>query len=304
MPLYVRSLPCRSKQPIVEQSTIQEGTDLYNPSRAGKHLYIRVTKRTSTTFMNSAIMYDIDKSVSRDIPSPWHMLKPSLNLFKGIEDLRIVEWAGKVWFAGTCTHASDHMVNDLIVGHFDAAMTKVEKCCAVDIGSLPVKNVCPFVHENRLCLLDIGLMKIYELAFNDTNLDHKAAPPAIYISKKLDMGWGAGLEKHAELKLRGSTSPVHLHGNLWGCVVHDIIFNQAKSLVTRLSYIHHWIEFDMSTRQITFVSTPFWIAHWGIEYVSGIHYDKKTDGVSLYFGVADHLPMQCETTLSNLRTGY
>ena len=297
MPLYIRSLPCKSKNPIVEQNSIPEGTDLYNPSRSGKHLYIRVTKRSATTFLNSAIIYNIDQKVSRDITSPWNLLKPSLNLFKGIEDLRIVEWVGKVWFAGTCTHASDHMVNDLIVGHFDTELSRVEKCCAVDIGSLPVKNVCPFVYENKLCLLDFGLMQIYELGFNEDE-------PKIYISKKLDIGWGAGLDKHAESKLRGSTSPVHLHGNLWGCVVHDIIFNQAKSLVTRLSYIHHWVEFDMSTRQVTFVSTPFWIAHWGIEYVSGIHFDKATNSVSLYFGVADHLPMQCETTLSNLRTGY
>jgi hypothetical protein len=87
-------------------------------------------------------------------------------------------------------------------------------------------------------------------------------------------------------------------------VVHDIIFNDTPMVTFRLSYIHHWMEFDIERGQITFISQPFFITHWGIEYVSGIHLsDPETHKITLYFGVEDKMAMECHTTLHQLRFG-
>jgi hypothetical protein len=306
MPLFIRPLPCKSKGAIIDKKSVPPGIDLYNPSRADTIIYIRKTARTGNTFINSAVLHDSAKQATYEIDSPWALLKPCDSLFKGVEDLRIVRWNSDLWFAGTCTHASSHLINDLIVGKFDKALSKVETLSVVDICSLPVKNVCPFVYRDQLCLLDIGLMKIYELGIDEDNgeISVKHTVPLSWGTSGLEKSAVGGADKMVNLKLRGSTSPVHLHGNVWGCVAHDIIFNNSKALVTRLSYLHHWIEFDISTGLVSFVSTPFWILHWGIEYVSGIHMDATTKGITLYFGVNDEAPMQCETTLSDLRCGY
>jgi hypothetical protein len=103
--------------------------------------------------------------------------------------------------------------------------------------------------------------------------------------------------------MRGSTSPVYLHGNTWGFVVHDIIFNDDLRLVTRLSYIHHWVEMDMERGVVTFISTPFWCVHWGIEYISGIRYNKETEELDLMLGVQDQEAVLIKTTLQDLRVG-
>jgi hypothetical protein len=102
-------------------------------------------------------------------------------------------------------------------------------------------------------------------------------------------------------KFRGSTSPIHLHGPIWGAVVHDIVFNDNSRLVTRLAYYHHWLEFNIDSGTITFVSQGFYVAHHGIEYVSGIH--REGNHIILYSGIEDRLPMRAQTTLADLRCG-
>jgi len=62
------------------------------------------------------------------------------------------------------------------------------------------------------------------------------------------------------------------------------------------------MEFDINTGLITFISTSFWLAHWGIEYVSGIEKDKEGK-INIFVGMQDKLPMKCITTLSDLRIG-
>lgn len=298
MPLTIRQLPATNISSLIDKNSLPPNTTFFNPSRAGRYIYIRSTTHSETGEKNSAIIYDTVTSVAHNIPSPWTLLAPTVNLFQGIEDLRIVEYNGLLWFTGTCTHASDHQINDLIIGHFSKDLTTVERISAVDIGSRPVKNVCPFVRNGRLYILDIFFKKTYEIV--DAPEGEGAPPPLIAVpASVLVEGGGQSIAG-----LRGSTSPVHLHGNIWGVVIHDIIYRNNKTLVTRLSYIHHWMEFDIERAAITFVSTPFYVAHWGIEYISGIHLDAATGTVMLYFGVEDKMAFQCATTLTNLRVGY
>ena len=290
--MYVRHLPCAHSF-LVDREAIPKNVVLYNPSASGPYIYIRANEHSQVDEYNYILIFNDDTKQLLRIESPMNILKPSANLFKGIEDLRIMQYQNRIWFSGTTTHASYKMTNELVVGYFDETMTRVEKMSVVDIGTLPVKNVCPFVWNERLHLIDTFLRKIYEIS-----VDEESGNIVATCIKKIEYGHGIDTKAY-----RGSTSPVHLHGNTWGFVVHDIIFNDELRLVTRLSYIHHWVEMDMERGVITFVSSPFWCVHWGIEYVSGIRYDKTSNKVELFLGVQDTTPMQVLTTLQNLRVG-
>jgi hypothetical protein len=294
MPLYVRRLPC-SQGLMIDEKQIPPNTALYNPSKASKYTYIRQTEHTPAADMNSMIIHHEDTGKIVHIDSPYAKMNKTVNLFKGLEDLRLCEYNGKIWFGATSTHVSESMNNELVIGYFNQAVTEIEYFEMVDIGSHPVKNVIPFVHQGKLLLLDIYLRKIY-------NLDDETDPTRkkkwkISIYKELTPAHSVSTEKY-----RGSTGPIHLHGSIYGCVVHDIIFNDNTKLVTRLSYIHHWYEFDIDTGLVTFISTSFWVAHWGIEYISGI-YKEKDGKIALFIGVNDKLPVKALTSLSDLRVG-
>lgn len=290
MPLYVRRLPCSMYGMMADEKTLPNGLSLYNPSKSKNWLYIRKTEFTKSGEDNSIIMKHNDGNIV-NIKSPYDIMVKTVNLFRGLEDLRICEFKGRVWFSAACTHISDNMCNELVIGMFNKDVSGVEKIQMVDIGSKPVKNVIPFVFNDILLLLDIFLGKIYELKTEeDTGNWH------VDVYKTLEPAAGVSTEKY-----RGSSAPIHINGTVYGCIAHDIIFNDNNQLVTRLSYLHHWIEFDIGTGLITFISTPFWIYHWGIEYVSGI--DKTEKGIDLYLGIRDKIPMRVETTLSNLRVG-
>jgi hypothetical protein len=297
MPYYIRRLPTQSKGTMVDPKSLPGNLAFFNPSRAGDITYIRVTEHEASgvTQRNKIFLFDNEKKEQHMIPSPWDQLVKTGNMFQGIEDLRITWFEDRLWFAGTTTHASQEMTNELIVGHFNKRLTEVEFLSTVDIGHLPVKNVCPFVWKGKLCLWDTFKRRIYEIYKEEQH------PKKLFAKTIQTFEFGPGLPT---TELRGSTSPIHLHGNTWGCVVHDIIFNDTPMVTFRLSYIHHWLEFDIERGQITFISQPFFIAHWGIEYVSGIYQDPKDrEKITLYFGVEDRQALECTTRVHELRFG-
>ena len=302
MPIYIRHLPGSASR-LVDEKAVPQNHVMFNPSYSHPILYLRINRHSATQETNIVVLHNVETKQSFTIESPDSMLQKTVNLFQGIEDLRICWFDDKLWFSGTCTHASPNMTSELVVGHFNKELTKVERMSHVDIGSIPVKNVCPFVLDNKLMLLDIFLKAIYVVADKmevDVDDETRMSWTCFTATKVRDLTTGQGLSIDG---YRGSTSPVHLHGNTWGCVVHDIIFNDQASLVTRLSYIHHWVEFDVATGVVSFVSSAFWVAHWGIEYVSGIYMDKNENTVTLYLGVNDNMPVSFKTTLANIRHG-
>ncbi len=291
MPLYVRKLPAAIGM-IVDEKNIPKQVSIFNPSKAGQYTYLRQTEHTSLGDMSSIIIHDDVTKKITTIESPYYQMPKTVSLFKGLEDLRLCLYDNKLWFTATSTHVSSAMNNELVVGYFNKEITKVERFQKVDIGSVPVKNVILFVHDNQLLLLDIYLEKIYKLKENiETNEWY------VEVYKKLVPAAGISTEKY-----RGSSQPIHLHGSTYGCIIHDIIFNDNSKLVTRLSYLHHWYEFNIDTGFVTFISSPFWIVHWGVEYVSGICKDAN-DKIEVYLGVHDKHPFKAVTTLSDLRVG-
>jgi len=190
------------------------------------------------------------------------------------------------------------MKSEVVLGYFNSTVTSVENLSHVDVGIRPAKNVCPFVVNGKLMLVDFYTMSIFEVCHGHS--DGEGKDGGINVKKIMTLQFGAVIAKNT---YRGSTSPVHLHGNTWGCVVHDIIFCDKQVMVTQLSYLNHWVEFDIGTGVISFVSSPFFIAHWGVEFISGILLanDKRT--VDLFFSVQDNKALACKTTVDKLRVG-
>lgn len=306
MPIYIRHLPGNPSK-IIDDAIVPKNNVFFNPSIAWPVLYIRRIEHFQTKEINSIFLFNLETKVSYNIPSPMHLLQNNVNLFTGIEDLRICWYKDRLWFSATSTHTSPNMTSELCVGYFNKELTAVERMSHVDIGSFPVKNVCPFVVGDDLLLFDIYKSAIYvctELYEPDTPIDPTSAsitqPKWIrFIATKIKSITSApGLSIEG---FRGSTSPVHLHGNTWGVIVHDIIFNDQAALITRLSYLHIWMEFDVVSGVVSFVSTPFWLAHWGIEYVSG--FMVKDQNVTIFMGVNDQSAISFVTTLHDLRVG-
>jgi hypothetical protein len=264
---------------------------VYNPSCAGKYLSFRVTKGTTHGQENTIAIHNTETKTTEILPSALHFLQPSVNLYKGIEDVRIVEFNNKVWFAGNSTHASGHMRNETVIGYFHQRMNAIEKVYVIDIGVRPVKNVCPFVYNSALHLLDVLGKKVYKL-------DHDKENDTYVATEYMGLQLGQGVDA---INLRGSTSPVHLHGNLWGFVAHDSYIDETDMFTYPLSYVHYWVEMDIVRGFITYVSQQFFCVKWGMEFVTGIAYDGETGAVKLYAGIDDKTSVCVTTTLDKLR---
>jgi hypothetical protein len=295
MPLYVRHLP-GSIQKLVNNENLPQNHAFFNPSIAWPIMYIRQEVHFPTKHENHIILVNMETQKQTQIATPFEMLTKTCNLYVGLEDLRICWYEGKLWFTATSTHASDSFKSEMMVGHFDAALTKIERISYVDVESKPAKNICPYVHDGKLLIIDMYCMNVFQIVdvcSEDGGWVHFGAVPY------LKLAYGEGIH---DTKYRGSSSPVHIHGNTWGMVVHDIIFNDQSILVTQLSYMHHWVEFDVVTGVVSFISSPFWLAHWGVEFVSGIRL-RENGGVTLLVGIQDKSAIAYETTLYNLRVG-
>lgn len=295
--LRIRHLPGKQEH-LIDKAKFPKNVALFNPSADGQYIYIRANTHTSIDETNSIIIHDAKTGKLNMIDAPMDMLRPNANLFKGIEDLRIVVHEGRIWFSATSTHASAHMMNDLLVGYFKEDLTGIEKMSVVDIGSLPVKNVCPFVWNNKLCLLDSFKRKIYSVSEDGEN-------PGIFIATlEKVIRVGSGID---DTCFRGSTSPVHMYGNTWGFIVHESIINDTSistsQTVMRLAYFHRWVEIDIERGVITFVSEPFFCIMWGIEYISGIRYSRDKNEIELFIGINDETSARFITTLEDLRVG-
>lgn len=294
MPLYVRQLPCRTGD-VIEKGSLPKHTVMMNPSIAYPILYIRTMTMNDLGEMNSITLHNMTTKETTLVNNP-STLAPSVNFYQGMEDLRLVWYKERIWFTATSTHASMRMTNELLVGMFSEDLTSIERMSVVDIGVLPVKNICPFVHEDKLKLLDVCKQCIYTV--EEVCVDEEWVGYKVRATQPLKCGASLSIKD-----LRGSSTPIRLFGDTWGCVVHDIIYNDNAKMLTKLSYLHHWMEFDMTTGTVTFLSSPFWIAHWGVEFVSGLHYDEKTDEITLYLGVDDRMPKYAKTTIGDLRIG-
>lgn len=293
--MHVRRLVGTKGLLIDPQMTPPPNIAFYNPSATNDYLCIRVSEFSPTEDRSDMMICDLRTNQSKRIPSPYHMLCPTMNIYKGLEDMRIVSFQGRVWFTASCTHASSEMLNELVVGYFDETVSQVAFCQRVKIGTPPIKNIVPVVWKEQLWVMDVLKCKMFLLR-QDPNTK------TMYVEQERVLKCPI---QHTYGPLRGSTNPIHLHGNTWGCVVHSVLFNNTPVKDIQLAYMHHWMELDLERGCITYISTPFWCMHWGVEFVSGLtkEYDAKTkeEKICLYLGVRDKQPAKIETTLADLR---
>ena len=295
MGFKVRRLPCQCGD-VINVSSLPDNVIMFNPSVAYPILCFRAMSMIKTHDISDIVLHNIETKKIEIISTCNHLL-PNVNLYQGLEDVRVVWHNSRLWFTASSTHASEHMISDLVVGYFNEALSDIEAIVTIDVSSRPIKNICPFVHDNKIKLLDLFTSTIYTLDSDKVDKSDISVVDKSDIYKvELQHCEGVSIDG-----IRGSCSPIHLHGNVWGCVGHDCIFYDNSKFVSKLSYLHYWIEFDIVTKSITFVSSPFWIARWGVEFVSGIHY--QNDQVTLYLGVDDTRPMFAVTTLADLRVG-
>jgi hypothetical protein len=63
------------------------------------------------------------------------------------------------------------------------------------------------------------------------------------------------------------------------------------------------MEFDIERGMATFISSPFIVAQWGVEFVSGIEYYKDKNEIEIFLGVNDQVAVVAKTKLQDLRVG-
>lgn len=291
--MKVRRIPGR-KGTIMDPKQFPPNNIFYNPSvdQDGEYVYLRNTEVRPNVEYNHFVLYHVPTQQLRKIVIPEGVLLPSYNAYQGIEDVRIVTHKGKMWFTATSTHATKDMRNSILFGCLNADRTAIEKANVLPNFLPPAKNINPFVWKDQLMLLDAYEQHIYKVEEVD----------GVYVAtlwKELHVAKGL-----AHCKYRGSTAPIHLHGNMMGYIVHDVIYNDSSAMPgSKLSYLHYWVEFDIERGVIVNLSAPFWCLHWGIEFVSGLRYDQQKQEVYLYFGVKDETPCLCTTYLHDLRCG-
>ena len=300
MPLRIRYLAGQQQQ-LLDPKSVPGNHVLLNPSVAGDIVYIRDIEQTKTQQINSVILYNTKNNTSTHIPVPMEFMHSTDGYYAGLEDLRIFWYKDRLHFVGTSTHASSRLQSEMLAGVFAKDFRSVERMNHLDFGPPPVKNVCPFIWDDKILLIDTYARAMYELS--DVESDTSPTSTPTFQATPLGRLGGMSLGIFGTEGLRGTTSPVHLHGSTFGCIVHDVIYdnNSVLNTKTKLAYIHQWIEFDVVSRAITFASSPFFVVHFGIEFVSGLDYNKETNKVSLYLGVDDKTPMVVYTSIQDLR---
>lgn len=291
---YIRRLPCRMER-LFREASILPKFSYFNPSSAYPYVYVRAMEKMEDTTTSNLLQishmflysYLTDRMIMMDIPSG--VLRPSYNFYQGIEDTRILMHKNRLWFVSTSTHVSASMRSEMMIGFFNQDVSAIEFVQHLDFGVRPLKNICPFVHKGMLLLIDAYTLTIYAPEVNEAGMH----TPRVW--KRLELC--NGLSKHT---MRGSTSPVLLHGNLYGCVVHEHI---PKTSGGALAYVSYWMEFDVERGMVTFVSSPFFVSCLGIEFISGIEYKPESGVVELYLGFQDKVPIVAYTTLHDLRAG-
>ena len=299
MPLNVRKLPGVQKY-IIDPKTIPERCVVINPCIAGDVVYMRVIKSNGLKDVSEISLFNAKTSETIQVSEGSTMLA-SCGRYVGLEDLRIIWFRERLYFVATSTHASKRMQSETVIGLFSEDLKTVERLDYVDLGAPPVKNVCPFNLDGTFMLIDTLKKTIYAVS-EKVDDDGKVVGYSTTPFKTLAVSPSV-IPKSVDFEMRGSTCPIHLHGDTWGCIIHDIIYtdNTTFHTKTKLAYLHYFMEFDVNSGMVTFISSPFFLIQFGIEFVSGIAYDSTTDVVSLFMGLDDKVPCVIETPLYNLR---
>jgi len=212
-------------------------------------------------------------------------------LLDNIEDLRIFDYNHSVWFVGSKRDDATNTFWETFLCEFDKKCDSIKKIHhTFRVEKDHIKNIVPLVStsNNGLYVIDINKADVYEYDYSKN------------IKKfKLDMSLQKTLFPQSELC--GSTQFVDLHENknTYGGVVHDLYI-----VLGQRYYLHHWVEIDIKEWKLVYMSKPFILANFGIEFATGItRTNDSNDHFKIFFGLKNSCNFSTTCTLQELRQG-
>jgi hypothetical protein len=251
---------------------------LTNPSICKYYVYYR--RIVDDIFRNEIVLLDRKSGQMKQIAT-----YPSL---ENIEDLRIFDYNNSVWFIGF--KRNEVNVWQSYLCEFNNTCTAIQQINHVfGVAADHIKNIVPLVDKNtnQLYLIDMNKANVYKYVSQNVVEDTKLDTSIIKAS-------------FPQSVLYGSTQFVALHwDNTYGALVHDLYI-----VLGQRYYLHHWIEIDIDEWKLTFVSKPFVLAHFGIEFATGITWDNgSNDTLKILFGLKNSCNFCTTCTLQDLRQG-
>lgn len=249
------------------------GDGLINPSVCKKYIYYKNLKNIWGVWTSQSVFYCRNTGDKTIIECNEYKSKVS----QGIEDLRLFDHNGEVCFVG-CARGENEKFKTLIGKVLEDSISIINTLEDLE----HVKNIVPLIYDH-VFFIDVLKGTVYDKDLN----------------------------KHAELNIdksqySGSTQFIQLNDWLFGGVVHVVMYqkmfirNPRYRVINQPIYKHFWIEIDVRNWIVTFVSEPFYIHQYGVEFVSGI--EKLDDNqIRLYYGVDDNRSYACNVALNELR---
>lgn len=255
-----------------------EGGDVsfINPSSCKKYICFR-TLLCKDNWLSNVCIYNKEDTTFTIIPE--HTDCPN------IEDLRIFDYQGRVWFIGYLRRR-DNGIFETYIGQFNQSCDCIERVVGcISKNGVHIKNITPLIQGTNLWFIDIKTGYVYR--YTDQN--------GITKSHELDMTKLTQKMAAYTNSVLGSTQYVCLKDSTYGALVHI-----TKRIGSKLHYIYLWIEIDTDTWSITFVSDKYVVYEFGLVFVS--HIEKITeDTFQLMFGRKDKYTCRCVAKLQNLR---
>ncbi len=260
-----------------------DGAPLYliNPSSSKDYIYFRVLEIVNVD--PKCVLWKSDMLFYHKATGAFQQVELAVPGAEGLEDLRIFDYQETIWFVGT--KKNEKNLFETWIGWFSKDGKILEHVeYQISLPETHVKNMVPLLDGEKVYFIDI--LKGVVLERTPTGLE------------KSDLQWAEGVKPDEHVLLYGSTQFVRLRDGLFGALVHDIfrVGEQDKH------YIHYWIEFDINTKNIVFLSTPFVISKFGIEFPSCLETVEGDEEIfQVMFGIDDRDTGRCTLTRKTLR---
>lgn len=256
---------------------LQNTYALINPSKALNHIYFR-TVMINNIFENGILLYNSITGQFVPIPTDDRCRK--------LEDLRIFDLQGQLWFVG-CARNLTSGIFETYIGHFNASFTHIDSIVGhIRNDDVHIKNITPLLEAetSRAWLVDIYTGSAYSCEEDGVKRCHDIDITLI----------GEKLSQYIN-PVFGTSQYIHLNDSTYGGLVHI-----TKHIGELLCYVYVWLEIDISNWKVTFVSDPFIVHKLGVVFVSYIEKLQNGD-IHLMFGVDDKMTCRAVTSLSALR---
>lgn len=281
---YLRKVEADGLYSLNSKVQSDDGSPLYliNPSSCKEYIYFRVLEIIDTDPNN--VLWKSDMLFYEKATGAFQQVDLAVPGSVGLEDLRVFDYQDTIWFVGS--KKNDKNLFETWIGWFTKDAKTLEHVeYQISLPETHVKNIVPLLDGDRLYFVDI---------LKGVILEH--TPNGL---EKADLRWSDGVKPDEYVLLYGSTQFVRLsEEGLFGAFVHDIFKVGPRDK----HYIHYWMEVDIRTKEIVFLSTPFVIAKFGIEFPTSLErVEGDEEKFQVMFGIDDRDTGRCTLTRKTLR---